>query len=401
VSHPDLITIADVLGNGGPPVSGGGERGAEVYTVVPSASAPRLLVPFGQRRVAAAAVRHTIVATSRQARARQQVLAGVFALGIGRRSVGDLVFRHRVAVDSTALLSAHLSERLGATVFVSVRFGPQRANRKPVLQLLDSAGRCVAFAKMSVDDFTGQLVRAETDALRELDGRELGPVRAPRVLHAGPWGAATLLVVEALPVWAGSSGDPQRTARLRLAAMRAVAGSAGINRATVDASRYAVVLTERIEALGDHPLAGPLRDGIATAMAHPRPIDFGAWHGDWNGGNMAVRDDDVLLWDWERYAVGVPVGFDALHYELYRRVANGTTPAVAAADIAASSAVLLEPFGIDPIDAGIVWTLYATDIATRFVTDKQELGTTRLGQVGDWIGAALAGKPTAAQRSSR
>ena len=29
---------------------------------------------------------------------------------------------------------------------------------------------------------------------------------------------------------------------------------------------------------------------------------------------MARHGDEVLLWDWEHYEEGVPVGFDALHF---------------------------------------------------------------------------------------
>jgi hypothetical protein len=395
MSHPDLETVATVLGHGGSPGAAGT---GETYTVIPSASAPRLLVPRGDRRVAAAAVRGSIVANSRQARVRQQVLSGMFAIGVGRASLGDLIFRHRVSVESTTLLSSVLSERLGTDVHVSVRFGPQRANRKPVLQLLDSTGTCIAFAKISVDDITERLVLAETAALSELDRSTIAPVRAPRVLYAGRWRSAQLLVVEALPVWKKPPSDPRHSAGLRAEAMRALAVSAGVTATTVAGSPYIALLTERVARLGDHPLAGRLRDGIAAATAHRHPLDFGAWHGDWNGGNMAVRDGEVLLWDWERYALGVPVGFDALHYELYRSVESGMAATVAAAEVGARSAALLEPLGVRSADAGAVWTLYVTDIATRFVTDRQELGTARLAQVGDWIGPALASAQVA-QRS--
>ncbi|HEY2794793.1 MAG TPA: hypothetical protein VGJ28_20705 [Micromonosporaceae bacterium] len=401
MSHPDLVTVASVLGDGeaGATSSTSGAKAPGTYTVVPSASSPRLLVPHGQRRVAAAAVRGSIVAVSRQARLRQQALAGLFAIGIGRASLGDLIFRGRVTVDSSSKLSTFLSTQLGTRVHVSMRFGPQRANRKPVLQLLDQDGRCIAFAKLSVDEITEQLILAETAALRGLDGSDLSPVRAPRVRYAGPWGNAALLVVEALPVWSKATVPPARAAELRAAAMRAVASSAGVTRTTVASSGYVARLGERVDALGDHPLTGTFRDAIAAASKHPEPIDFGAWHGDWNAGNMAVRGDDVLLWDWERYTIGAPVGFDALHYELFRSVGTGTSAVEAAAGIAARRAAILAPLGIAAGDADPVWTLYATDIATRFVTDRQELGTTRLAQVSQWIGPALADVVPAAQRS--
>src|SRR5690606_19279441 len=45
-------------------------------------------------------------------------------------------------------------------------------------------------------------------------------------------------------------------------------------------------------------------------------LTLGAWHGDWTPWNMAWDGTQVLLWDFERFATGVPVGFDRVHYAL-------------------------------------------------------------------------------------
>ncbi len=392
MTHPDLVTMGRVLGDGGESGNASGHPTSDQhYTVIPSANAPRLLVPRGDRRVAAAAVRHTIVATSRQARLRQQALAGLFAVGWGSRSLGDVIFRDRITVTASAPLSAFLSAQLDTEVSVSTRFGPQRANRKPVLQLLDADGRCVAFVKVSVDDMTRELIRAETAALRSLSGQDLSPVRMPEVLYAGGWhDGAELLAVEALPVWLPEMADPQARSDARLAAMRAIAGAAGLHSAVPRGSVYLTSLSDRVAALGNHPQAETLRIALESARATDRQIAFGAWHGDWNGGNMAIRDGVVLLWDWERYATGVPVGFDVLHFELARASsARGLAPIAAATDVRSRAVELLAPFGVAAEDAGTVWALYVTEIATRFLGDRQELGEARLGQVADWLGPAL------------
>jgi hypothetical protein len=392
MTHPDLITMGRVLGDGEvPDGSSGATARDQHYTVIPSASAPRLLVPRGDRRVAAAAVRHTIVATSRQARLRQQALAGLFAVGWGSRSLGDMIFRDRMTVSASAPLSEFLSAQLGVEVYVSTRFGPQRANRKPVLQLLDAAGRCIAFVKVSVDGKTRELIRAETAALRSLAGQDLSPVRLPAVRYAGSWhDGAELLVVEALPVWLPGMTDPAARDEARLAAMRAVAHSAGTAPATLAGSAYLAGLSDRVDALGDHPQRPALVDVLGAARDFARPLDVGAWHGDWNNGNMAIRDGAVLLWDWERYAAGVPIGFDVLHFELARAVsARGLAPVEAVTEMRTRAAGLLAPFGITETDAAMVWTLYVAEIATRFLGDRQELGEARLGQVAGWLGPAL------------
>ena len=35
---------------------------------------------------------------------------------------------------------------------------------------------------------------------------------------------------------------------------------------------------------------------------------------------MANLADALLVWDWERFATGVPLGFDAVHHELQKRI---------------------------------------------------------------------------------
>ena len=61
-----------------------------------------------------------------------------------------------------------------------------------------------------------------------------------------------------------------------------------------------------------------LLDPAAALESRParRRLAFGAWHGDWTPWNMASTAGGLLVWDWERFATGVPVGFDALHYWL-------------------------------------------------------------------------------------
>src|ERR1700709_2121753 len=173
-----------------------GDRPDEFYTAIPSGNSPRLLVPRRNRRVATAAIRHVIAPSSAKARLRQAGLFGMFAIG-----VGDLVFRDQLRISGTDTLAAHLSAAVGQPVRVSVRFGPPRANRKPVLQLLDRRGHAVGFAKLGVNELTKALVTAEAAALQEIAKRDLGIVRAPKVLHAGAWNDLELLVIEALPVW--------------------------------------------------------------------------------------------------------------------------------------------------------------------------------------------------------
>ena len=159
------------------------------------------------------------------------------------------------------------------------------------------------------------------------------------------------------------------------------------------AAPYLDVCAARVSgAAGIDPAADVLAEAVAHARTVVAPMPFGAWHGDWNGGNMAVRADGVLLWDWERYAVDVPLGFDLLHYELHEEVTvRGTDPAPASAALAQRCADLLAPFGVDAAQARAIMALYLIEIASRYIGDGQsQTDAPRLGRAGEWIEPALA-----------
>jgi hypothetical protein len=81
---------------------------------------------------------------------------------------------------------SYLRKVLDCDVVVSLRIGPPRANRKPVLELLSPRGEALGFAKVGVTGLTRELVRAEAAALDVL-GAAIGPSQViPRHLH-GQW----------------------------------------------------------------------------------------------------------------------------------------------------------------------------------------------------------------------
>jgi hypothetical protein len=106
---------------------------------------------------------------------------------------------------------------------------------------------------------------------------------------------------------------------------------------------------------------------------------------------MACTRAGLLVWDWERFATGVPVGFDALHYWLQAAVVSSRCdPAAAAADCVARAPALLRPFGIDPDAARLTALLYLCELSTRYLVDRQAQAGARLGAPGRWLIPALA-----------
>jgi hypothetical protein len=88
--------------------------------------------------------------------------------------------------------------------------------------------------------------------------------------------------------------------------------------------------------------------------------------------------------------VGVPLGFDALHYWLRTAVwRKQRNPASAARELITRSANLLSPFGVDAREARLTAVLYLAELATRDLADRQEDAGARLGSPGAWLIPAI------------
>jgi hypothetical protein len=366
-----------------------GPDGGRDYLVVPHARAPRMLVPAGSRRVAAAAVRRYADPQSRRTGAQRAAVVAALRTGASR-----VLFRDRVRVGLAGSIDLHLRDVLGETLVVNIHIGAARANRKPVLQLLDPAGEAIGFAKVGSGPLTRRLVRAETTALTTLSHVDLRHLRVPQVRHAGEWRGHRVLVQSALPVWRARSvprwfleppaePDPARLA----AAMREVALCCGTTTSWLATSAYWKDLKERVAAVAAHPEGAALMRALAALRqrAGETTLRFGAWHGDWSPWNMTVLPDTLLVWDWERFAVGVPLGFDAVHYALQRAIGSGPDAAGAVAATLARAGDLVAPFDVPPAAREVTALLYLTDLAARYLTDRQAEAGARLGVLGTWL----------------
>ncbi len=357
-----------------------GEPVADYY-VVPDARRPRLLVPSSSRRVAAAAVRRYAEPQSRSARLKRDAV--VAALRTGASSV---LLRDRIHVTGPIgeSIDGHLREALGRDLAVSIHIGPARANRKPVLQLIAPDGETFGFGKLGTGPLTQRLVRAETNALIALGKSGLTKLTVPDVLHAGQWRGLQVLVQSALPVWLPRAPlTPRRLA----AAMVDIAGCCGYSSGPLASSAYWAELRTRLAGVQDRAEGAALASAAELLGAHAGTTTFryGAWHGDWAPWNMANLADALLVWDWERFAQGVPVGFDAIHHELQRRIQSSGDAAGAVEATVRRAGELLAPFGVTGAAQEMTALLYLVDLATRYLTDRQAEAGARLGVLGTWL----------------
>src|SRR5579859_3022681 len=359
------------------------------FVLIPGVRQPRLLVP-ASARAAAASLRHYGQPRSWPARIGVAACALGLATGLGGTLLG---VRVRVTAPPEAeSIESYLRSVISPGIRVSIRLGPARANRKPVLQLHTTAGEPVGFVKVGFNALTRDLVRAESDSLAFLERAGLDGISVPRVLHHSQWHGMDVLVLSALPAWRRRRALP--AAQLS-AAMATVARAGELQQGAPASGAYLRHLTDRLAATDPGPESSALRQavGTLTATGLATSLTFGAWHGDWSPWNMASTTSGLLVWDWERFAFGVPCGFDALHYWLQSEVGpRHRDPLTAAAGCVEHAAGLLAPFRIDPARARLTAALYLADMATRYLVDRQAQAGAPLGAPGTWLIPALVGE---------
>ncbi|MEV4106956.1 hypothetical protein [Nonomuraea sp. NPDC049695] len=240
-----------------------------------------------------------------------------------------------VMVPGEGSIAAYLSEVFGRPVETVLHVRPAlRANRKPILEAR-SDGRRLAFVKVGDSERARSLITTEAAALRRLAGLPLATVTVPAVLHHGVWRDLAVLALSPLPVRRGRVPRP-----LLIEAVKEIASTGG-------------------------PCA--------------------AWHGDLAPWNMCPSSDGrLLVWDWERYEVGVPYGFDLVHH-FFQRALRSMAPPVAARACVARAVRELAPLGLSAAVARQTAIRYLIALADRHAAD----GHAPLGPPETWLNPAV------------
>ncbi|NKZ08814.1 hypothetical protein HGB48_34500 [Actinomadura latina] len=347
----------------GPGRSAGARR---ELAFLPDARHPRLLVPAGLPRATATALRRYSHDLGVKQRASRGLTAAAVRTGLPERTLRD---RLRVTGGGPSI-EDRLAELLGRPVVVSVGLGSARANRKPILHVLSPRGEPVAFVKVGDTGTARGLLDGEAAALTYLNSAlDRTRLHVPELLHHGTWRNLDLLVLEPLPT---SALGWRPRGRAPVAEMRALFEVGGVERTPLRGSAFwdgmaaspAGILDERQRAT-----FGEVVEGIGKAHGD-LPLDFGAWHGDWTPWNMAWHRGVLRLWDWERFARGVPNGFDLLHYRLQEAMRAASGPPYATWPDGA--AAMLEPLGPAGAAADATVRLYLLELCRRYLLAAQE-----------------------------
>ena len=349
------------------------------YLLVPNATEPRLLVPAGPRRVVAATVRRQLPGRHPSARMKRLALGGLAASGVAAGWPSRLDVRCAAGGDSVERWLEQKLDVVGCRL--AIRLGRPRANRKPVLHVMDEQGVVHAYVKVGHNPLSASLVAAEAEALEHLAGVRLRRVRVPNLLAHGMWNGLRLLALEPLPVTgADVSADTVR------AAAREISLSDETRTLRWVGSDFRQRLVDGIVAAG--PRVATLRDTVSQLDDADPVVEFGAWHGDFNPGNFAAGHNELLVWDWERYERDVPMGFDLLHWAVQREITVlGVKPEEAGRTLLDQAGAVLNT---SAMRGSWLARMYLAWLACRYVRDGQDEAGARLGHVERWLLPALA-----------
>ena len=352
------------------------------FAFLPNAEHPRLIVPVGLPAAAAAAVRRYSQALSRTERYGRTGLAMVLRTGVGERLLPDRVRisvptgspdspdspgDDRAAGESARSVEDVLAEVLGEPVVVSLGLGNRRANQKPILHVLTPAGQTRAFVKVGDNAMARTLVRGEAEALRRVGALPLNLVTPPELIELVSWNGLELLILSPLPTSAKATRD-----EVPYAAIAELAASTGVLTAGLTVSEYWRQTRKAVHAVNDTEARAQLSSVVdAVERRHgDTAFRFGCWHGDFTPWNLQWRGDGIVLWDWERFAAGVPLGFDALHYRLaLDQLAVGDDAATA--QLHRQAEAVLANVDVPSELAAATTTLYLLELCSRYLLAAQ------------------------------
>lgn len=346
-----------------------GANGGSVVGL-PSAKEARSLIVISNGRAAARLARRQFGGKGWRRSLQTNTIALLLATGVAVRIPGLRRPPRRTA--SSLGYRAWLDDAWGGPAQIgAILLGPPRANRKPVVLLTAPDGELQAVAKFGVNDVTRPLVAHEALALDQVGKGLRGVVYTPRLVASGAVGDAHALIMEALP--------------------KTVAGRRPPREALVELVRSISSIDQRkgpeLPTAAAHPRLAPLGRRIEAIAAQTAGVQVGSFHGDLHPGNLGLAaDGQLVLWDWERWGYGVPVGFDLLHHDLQSSITReGVPPREAAARLVVEAPVTLAPLGVAASQAPAVALDYLVRLAARYATDAQDKAGSMLGAIESWM----------------
>lgn len=284
----------------------------KTFWLVPNGRHPKLLLDVSNPRAAASALSSYSSALSLSQRLVRAAGAVAMRSGIGRR-----LLRDSLAVEAHSEpdqpLEEYLEGILGEPVVIAVGLGTRRANRKPVLLLMDRFGSTIAYVKVGHNAATAPLVRREAENLRLIGSRTWNAIRPPDLLGIGTWNGLDILIISGLPTAFWDLRGRQAAPRAAMDELATAFGAAEVPFGDSPFIQRVDLLLGQLQHEQARDRLELVRDTLVKRF-DDLGVRMGAWHGDWAPWNMSRVRGRVALWDWEQFSTEVPIGLDLVHY---------------------------------------------------------------------------------------
>jgi len=336
------------------------------WLILPSVRRPWLLLPAWSPTAADALRRDD------HGQRSPQVVQALAVLHRQRMLARMPLTRLRVSsTESADTVESELTRILHRSSDLVVRLGRRRWNRSVVLRPLDASGQTLAFVKSAASPSGVDALRRERANLHRIAALDPRLVEWPAVLHHGPWRDLELLTLSPLV------GDATTKTRAHApsAAMRTLALSAEQGHQMLADTELTRRLNTEVERLTDSAQRRQLHSALEVTIARlgEVKVPIGCWHGDWVPWNMTSRGDHVLLWDWEHFAEGVPIGLDGIHYRAQQlRMFKGTDRRVEDRWVREATEWLLNTFQLAMPQIRATILAYLLEVNLRYLRDRAD-----------------------------
>ena len=343
----------------------------ERFVAIPGGSSIQQLLPWRPSSIVAATNR---VSDDRSRFSAIRDASGVAALLIA----SPFTSGRRFGVRCDRSFTSHVAEQLGVDrpTFGSVLFGPARANRKPVVQLHDRRGRPIAWVKVGTTDLTRKLLDQEIRTLTKFVAGN-PKIKVPAVLAVGQYGEAQWAALEPMSV----AHRVRPTAALVDDVAMSIERTSTRWEGRVDESSLLIRLRSAADGLTS--AAGAI-ERLAVRHGH-RPLVLTAAHGDLVPWNMLSGRPKPAVWDWERYDVAAPAGFDRIHNRVQVAVQKQSVPLTHAVAHAETELSLHHDLPVESWPVQI--DFYLATLLCRYERDAESHPNPRLlGRIRDLAG---------------
>jgi hypothetical protein len=280
------------------------------FLTLPSTSTPRWLLPVGDR--------HKMIAGTalyephkRLSLAAKKALIGMIRLGWRGECCPRILLASKSRFELEELVRSVTGE---AHPVFAMSFGRQPAVRKLTVQVMRPSGELLGYIKLPLTDAAVERVRNEAQVVNRLWSFPALRPHIPRLLYGGAWNNTHVVFQSPLEGERGPltfNGMHQAFLdRLWDAHSVELPGERLVNAMAVNWEKTSRSLGNEWEEIGEEVLRRSVSD------LRDKTVRCGVTHGDLAPWNTRLKEDELLLFDWESADWQAPNSWDIFHFQV-------------------------------------------------------------------------------------